>query len=195
MALYDKIISGSVAAGKGLFSGLTSFARYSPGAFFITGGAIAGAASSIYQGDNYSSTAFLRNAISGAVVGGGMGLMGRGLFTRTAARGAGKFFGRGGSFRASPAGKMLGMSSGVTRGAIGGVAGIGGMLARNPQIGFAGAIVGGGIYSLGGSFTTERQLSSGFSTEGRQVDQLTSNRDFANSASGLVFGLNSRRHR
>lgn len=209
MALFDKVVSGTIAGAKGLFGAGAAFARATPAGFMMASGATIGAASSVYQGDNYNSTALMRNLISGAAVGAGAGLLARGLFTHTAARSAGRFLGinqvrgaasgaRMAAWNRSPLGRLLGTSAGSARGIIGAGARVGKTLIKHPELAFTGAVLAGGAYTLGGSFTTERELSSGFSTEGRDMQEVDSGaisrRNFQNSASGLSFGLSARRH-
>lgn len=209
MALFDKLVSGTVGLGKGLFSAGTAFARATPSGFMMAGGALAGSALAAASGDNYSSTDLARNIIGGAVAGGAVGLGARALFSRTAARGASRFMGisqaraaasgtRMAAWGRSPLGGLLGTGARGTRGALGAGAGLLGFAARHPGVVIGGAIVAGGAMAMSTNFTTEQDTSDRFTTVDKDVQRMDTGmtgRQFANSASGLCFGLHSRRHR
>lgn len=209
MALFDAVMRGSVGLAKGIGLGAYSFARHAPGAFLATSGAVAGAALSVAQGDNHDSTSFMRNIISGAGVGAVAGLGLRGLFSRTAMRGAGHFLGinqtraaKSGmhmaAFRGSPLTRLSGAGGRSAYGAAKTGLGILGFAAKHPALTLGTAIITGGAYSQLGDFTTEQDTSDRFSLENKDVEQYGNNSfassSFANSASGLSFGLHSRRH-
>lgn len=198
MALFDAVMRGSVGLAKGIGLGAYSFARHAPGAFLATGGALAGAGLSVARGDNHDSTSFMRNVISGAGVGAVAGLGLRGLFSRTAMRGAGSFLGMRGGFRNSPIARLGGAGGRSAYGAAKTGLGILGFAAKHPALTLGTAIVAGGAYSQLGDFTTEQDTSDRFSLENKDVEQYGNNSfassSFANSAAGLSFGLHSRRH-
>lgn len=210
MALYDTVLRGTAGLAKGIFSAGAGFARATPTGFMMAGGAAIGAASATYQGDNYSSTDLMRNILGGAAVGGLAGLGARALFSRTAARGAGRFLGISQVRRASsgmklaawnrsPAGRLLGTGRTSAAGAVGGSARLLGFAARHPGLVIGGGIMTAGALSIAGNLTTEEDTNERLNPMNRDADQPSNqsftSSAFANSAAGLSFALHQKRHR
>lgn len=141
-------------------------------------GAAIGGIAGLVKGDNYSSTAAMRNFAGGAAAGAGIGMGARMVLSRNGMRGVGNIL------RKTPA---------LLRGA-GSVAKFGGKAigfgARHPAMALGGAAVVGGLL-----YTNNASQRSFDSMEGEPLDSRSSVRDFQNSAAGLTFGLHNRRHR
>ncbi len=148
-------------------------------------GAGIGGIAGLARGDNYSSTAALRNFTSGALGGAAVGMGARTILSRKGLNAA-----RHLAVNTVPtlAGTGVRLASNAAN------AGMktGGFLARNPGIAFAGAaVVGGAMYMSGPS---GQDFSDAQFGEEQDNNSVTS-RSFQNSAAGLVQGLHRSRHR
>lgn len=208
MALFDAIMRGSVGLAKGIGSATYGFARATPAGFMMAGGAVAGAGLAVARGDNHDSTSLMRNIIGGGAAGAAVGLGVRGLFSKTALRGAGSFLGvnqarsaasgmRMAAWNKSPVGKILGTGRMGARGAMGASAGLLGFAARHPAMTMSAGILAGGAIAMSPGYTTEDDQAARFDVSNKDIEQFDTGfgrSSFANSASGLCFGLHSRRH-
>lgn len=177
------------AAGSQVSSAVPHLAKMqfgmSVGKAALLGAGIGGVAG-LARGDNYSSTAALRNFTAGAAGGMAVGLGSKALLSKRGLRGIGNMM-------MGPVPKLAG--TGVKLAGNGLNAGMktAGYLAARPHLAFAGAAVVGGAMYMGGAFSGGRfdNAEAGEEAENMSV----TSRSFQNSASGLVQGLHRSRHR
>ncbi len=209
----NKVATGAVNNRQAIKAGASTMLS---AAGSITGGATIGGIAGLARGDNRDSTSAFRNFTSGALMGGfGVaaarailpklpGIANRfsgaskALAGRAAAKAESKFIGprQAGwvgssamkSWKSSPLGGIAHTASNLGGMALGGM----GLAAKHP-----GATMGAGVLAGAGLYLGSR--SSGISSPSMEdmgdAEQISSNRGFANSASGLSLAMHRRRHR
>jgi|SRR5579863_4396452 len=168
-------------------------------------GAGIGGVVGLARGDNYDSTASLRNFTSGALGGAGLAFGLRAAIPRlpgaishltgmrhAMAAGAGS---RLSAFRSAPLPSILESSGRAAAKIANGAMKVGGFLGRHPGLTAGAAVLGGaGIYMSGAGSSVEYSTFPGYEdqTDDTEVDSM---REFHSSTQNLVQGLHRGRHR
>lgn len=173
----------------------------------LTGGLVGGIGG-VATGENYDSTALIRNFAGGAAAGLGAATLGNLAISKMGARGLGRLTGVSqgiDAWRGSAGTGLRNRVSSAARGAlkspVGGVfrtAGLAGRLGAG-AVAFAAKhprLAGGAAASIGGAVLISNSVKPNrVDLENDQLEPLQSRSRFQNSATGLTFGLHRKRHR